>query len=112
MTLNSTDIRLALDLGTTTLAGVLLSADGTVLAEARRTNPQQALGRDVISRLESALAGQGEGLQRLLVDSIAALLDDLLTSAGCRRNELRAAAAAANPAICHLLRRLPVEPLL
>ncbi|OHB32745.1 MAG: hypothetical protein A2X84_05635 [Desulfuromonadaceae bacterium GWC2_58_13] len=107
-----TDIRLALDLGTTTLAGRLLAADGTVLAEGRLANPQGQLGSDVIRRLEAALAGQGEHLQHLLTSGIETLIDDLLTQSGGRRSGLGAAAAAANPAICHLLRRLPVEPIL
>ncbi len=107
-----TELRLALDLGTTTLAGRLFAADGTVLAERRLANPQRQLGSDVIRRLEAALAGEGERLQQLLVGGIEALVADLLAESGCRRADLGAAAAAANPAICHLLRRLPVEPIL
>ncbi len=107
-----TDIRLALDLGTTTLGGRLLAADGTVLAETRLENPQRQLGGDVIRRLEAALSGQGELLQQLLAGGIDSLIGDLLAQSGCRRGDLGAVAAAANPAISHLLRRLPVEPIL
>jgi hypothetical protein len=57
---------LALDLGTTTLAGRLLGRDGAVLAEAKRPNPQAVLGSDIIRRLEASLRGEGKRLQTLL----------------------------------------------
>ncbi|MBE0598619.1 MAG: DUF4445 domain-containing protein [Desulfuromonadales bacterium] len=106
------NLRLALDLGTTTLGGRLLAADGKVLAEAQLANPQAALGADVIRRLEAALGGEGERLQQLLVQGIELLLAQLLRQSGDRREEIGAAAAAANPAITYLLRRLsPAEIL-
>lgn len=110
--MTSADLRLALDLGTTTLAGRLLDDAGRTLAEARCFNPQRELGDDVIRRLEAALAGAGERLQRLLIDGLETLLAELLVLAGARRSQLRNAAAAGNPAISHLLRRLPVTPIL
>ena len=94
---------LALDLGTTTLAGRILDAQGQVLAEGKVANPQRALGADIVRRLEAALAGAGERLQALLVDGIDALLDDLLRSAGVGRTAIGAAAAAANPGVTALL---------
>ncbi len=102
---------LAFDLGTTTLAGRIVDAAGAVLAEGRLNNPQRVLGSDVIRRLEAALDGQGERLQSLLVEGMETLLSELLVRAGIERTQLTRAAAAANPAISHLLRRLPVESL-
>ncbi|HAD03107.1 MAG: hypothetical protein A2091_06090 [Desulfuromonadales bacterium GWD2_61_12] len=96
--------RLALDLGTTTLAGRLCAADGTVLAEGKRSNPQAILGADVIRRLEAALAGEGERLRDLLVGGIDELLGELLRQAGGERRDIGRAAACANPAISLLLR--------
>jgi uncharacterized 2Fe-2S/4Fe-4S cluster protein (DUF4445 family) len=107
-----TEILLALDLGTTTLAGRLLDRNGAVLAEARAPNPQAALGSDIIRRLEAARSGEGGRLQRLLLDGIEALLAELLRQAGAPRAAVAAAAAAGNPGICHLLRNLPVDPIL
>lgn len=105
-------LSLALDLGTTTLAGRLLDAGGRILAEAKIPNPQRALGSDVIRRLEAALGGAGGQLQSLLVEGINGLCDQLLGQVGQPRSAISAAAAAGNPAICHLLRRLPVERIL
>ncbi|MDX9709276.1 MAG: ASKHA domain-containing protein [Trichloromonas sp.] len=110
--MNPSDSYLALDLGTTTLAGRLVDASGQTLAESRRLNPQRELGSDVIRRLEAARAGEGERLQRLLVEGIEQLLAELLSLSGSPRESLRGAAAAANPAISHLLRRLPVDAIL
>jgi uncharacterized 2Fe-2S/4Fe-4S cluster protein (DUF4445 family) len=103
---------LALDLGTTTLAGRLIDRHGGVLAEAKLANPQREAGSDVIRRLEASLKGEGARLQALLVSGIESLLSELLAQAGCSRGEISAAAAAGNPAISYLLRRLPVDAIL
>lgn len=103
---------LALDLGTTTLCGRLLNGEGETLAEGKVPNPQRPLGADIIRRLEVALAGEGERLQALLVDGIAALLGDLLTAAKVEREEITAAAVAANPGITALLCGDDVHPIL
>ena len=103
---------LALDLGTTTLAGRLLGRDGAVLAEAKRPNPQAVLGSDIIRRLEASLRGEGRRLQTLLLEGVEAVISELLATAGAPRTAICAAAAAGNPGICYLLRNLPAEPIL
>jgi uncharacterized 2Fe-2S/4Fe-4S cluster protein (DUF4445 family) len=103
---------LALDLGTTTLAGRLLDAQGQMLAEGKVANPQRLLGSDIIRRLEAALAGEGERLQALLIEGMATLLDDLLRAAGARRQQITAAALAANPGVTALLCGDNVHPIL
>jgi uncharacterized 2Fe-2S/4Fe-4S cluster protein (DUF4445 family) len=103
---------LALDLGTTTLAGRLLACDGAVLAEATLPNPQRVMGADILRRLEASLQGEGSKLQRLLVDGCNALLVELLRKSGLGRTGLTAAAAAGNTAISHLLCNFPVNAIL
>lgn len=110
--MSEANLRLALDLGTTTLAGRLLGRDGEVLAEAKRANPQTVLGGDIIRRLEAALRGDGKRLQGLLVEGIESVIDDLLKACGVPRSSIAAAAAAGNPGISHLLRNLPAGPIL
>ena len=105
-------LHLALDLGTTTLAGRILDAQGQMLSEGKVANPQRMLGVDIVRRLEAALAGKGERLQALLVDGIASLLDDLLRAAGAGRESIGAAAAAANPGVTALLGGDDVRPIL
>ncbi len=105
-------LRLGLDLGTTSLAGKLWDAQGQLLAEATEVNPQQRLGDDVIQRMEAALTGSGTQLQQLLVEGINRLTEKLLLQADCQLEQLSAAAAAANPAISHLLVGQPVAQIL
>lgn len=103
---------LAIDLGTTTLSGRLLSAEKLILAEAQRANPQRELGADILLRLQQSHAGDGARLQKLLLDGLKALIKDLLHQAGCSAGEIGAAAAAGNPGMSLLLRNLPVAPIL
>ncbi|BCA80560.1 ASKHA domain-containing protein [Desulfuromonas sp. AOP6] len=103
---------LAFDLGTTTLAARLLDPHSGVLAEGRLPNPQHILGSDVIRRLEAAQRGEGARLQSLLVEGMETLLSELLRQAGLQRHRVQAAAAAANPAVSHLLCRLPADSIL
>jgi uncharacterized 2Fe-2S/4Fe-4S cluster protein (DUF4445 family) len=110
--MNDGRIGLALDLGTTTLAGRLLDAKGAVLAEATLANPQQRLGADILRRLQASLAGEGPNLQRLLAEGINALVTELLRQSGLDRPHIGAAAAAGNTAISHLLCNLPVNSIL
>jgi uncharacterized 2Fe-2S/4Fe-4S cluster protein (DUF4445 family) len=105
-------ISLALDLGTTTLAGRLLDAGGRVLAQERLCNPQVALGGDIMRRLEKALDGEDGRLQSLLRDGLREIIDRLLCRAALRPADIRAAAAAGNPGMSYLLRRLPVASIL
>jgi uncharacterized 2Fe-2S/4Fe-4S cluster protein (DUF4445 family) len=103
---------LALDLGTTTLAGRLLDSDGHVLAQERLLNPQSVLGADIMRRLENAMTGEDLRLQLLLLDGLREIVDSMLRQAGLARRDIRGAAAAGNPGMVYLLRRLPVTSIL
>jgi uncharacterized 2Fe-2S/4Fe-4S cluster protein (DUF4445 family) len=103
---------LALDLGTTSLVGRLLTADGTVLAESHAVNPQRVYGADILTRLQRAREGAGEELQKLLVAGMQTLVAALLAQADCPPGRIARVAAAGNPGICHLFRGLPVESLI
>ena len=103
---------LALDLGTTTLAGLLVNDEGRTLARAAIPNPQKTVGSDIITRLEAAHKGQGEKLQTLLAEGIKNLVAGLIEDAGIRAESIRAAAAAGNSAIVALLCGSEVAPLL
>lgn len=103
---------LALDLGTTTLSGRLLTIDGQLRAEATLFNPQVPFGADVLRRMEAAQAGQAARLQQVLIEGIEALLARLLEQSGASAQHIVRAAAAANPAIRTLLQGLAVDSLL
>jgi uncharacterized 2Fe-2S/4Fe-4S cluster protein (DUF4445 family) len=105
-------IHLALDLGTTSLAGILLTSEGVRLAQGQRLNPQNKFGSDVIRRLEAARAGNGDELQTLQLSAIDALVTDLCAQAAVNRSSIKTAAAAANPAMTTLLCKRPGDPIL
>ena len=66
-----------LDLGTTTLAGRLLSVSGEILAEKQVANPQREEGADILVRLQKAHDDGGERLQSLLVNALRLLIAEL-----------------------------------
>jgi len=103
---------LALDLGTTTLAGWLCDDRGCILARQRTANPQAELAADIVSRLELASAGRGAELRQALADGVEKLIAALLREGGVQRAHIARAALAANPGITHLLAGKPVDSLI
>jgi uncharacterized 2Fe-2S/4Fe-4S cluster protein (DUF4445 family) len=95
---------LAVDLGTTRVVLRLVDlATGTVAAESSFTNPQSAIGPDILTRLH--FAGQPEGLERLtdlICDGLNRNIQALCRS--CHRSplDIYLVALAGNTAMTHL----------
>ena len=105
---------IAIDLGTTTIAAVLVDcSDGAVIASDGGLNPQRQFGLDVISRLEYALGspGQLKELQELINLELERICAGLLTTGGVDASAVSQVAVAGNPAMGHLLLGLPVETI-
>jgi len=103
---------LALDLGTTSLAGRILEVTGRIVAESQIQNPQVVYGSDVLRRLEAARNGEGKALQATLATGVNDLVGELLRRSGVEVGSITTAAAAANPAISILLQNLSPDPIL
>ncbi len=103
---------IALDLGTTTLAGRLLGPNGDVLLERQIVNPQHQYGADILMRLQQAHDGAGEELQALLVIGLRSLVAELVGKADCISDDIVSIAVAGNPGMSCLLCNLPVSSLL
>lgn len=104
---------LALDLGTSTLAGAIVDMrNGAILARASGDNPQSAYGEDLISRIVfgDETPGGFELLRRLLVEGIEAVIDDLRRAAG-HTGDIVDVTAAGNTVISHLLCGLSPSPI-
>jgi uncharacterized 2Fe-2S/4Fe-4S cluster protein (DUF4445 family) len=105
---------LAFDLGTTTVAAVLVDlSNGRVLAAGSAINRQAARGADVISRAAYAHRGLtyvGE-LQDLALECLNALVERLCRSAGVATNEVFEAVVAGNAIMLHLLLGVDPHPL-
>jgi uncharacterized 2Fe-2S/4Fe-4S cluster protein (DUF4445 family) len=105
---------LAVDLGTTKIAGYLVDLEtGEELAADGVMNPQIAYGEDVIARL--AHAARDPGGSSRLAEAVRAAINDLAGSlaadAGIARDQIAAASIVGNTAMHHLLLALPTRQL-
>ncbi len=105
---------LAVDLGTTKVAGYLLDMkSGRTLAATGIMNPQIRFGEDVVTRMSHAL--QSDTGARDLPDTIVAALNqmaqDLAGEAGVDVSNIAEAVIGGNTAMHHLLLGLPVSQL-
>ena len=110
----SRQLGLAVDLGTTKIAGYLIDlSDGRTLAAKGTMNPQISYGEDVISRI-NAVVNSTEGgapLQAVAVAALNGLANDLCGEVGAKTEEIVEAVVVGNTAMHHLLLGLPVRQL-
>ncbi len=113
ITLNASfkQIGAAIDIGTTTLAIRLLSPLGEILAEGGMANPQASFGADVISRMESHLAGNGAELADTIRSAIDRMLADLCKGIGRDPSEIDGLVITGNTVMLYLLTNTTPEPL-
>ena len=105
---------LAVDLGTTNVAGFLLDLEsGRRLASLGIENPQAGYGADLVSRIDHAVraADGADALHRAATDAIGSLAHDLCAAAFARVQDVVELAVGGNTAMHHLLLRLPVAQL-
>lgn len=100
-------IGIALDIGTTTLAGAIWDLpSGKCLAQQSTANPQRRFGDNVASRVGFAVdePDATERLQQALItEGLQPLISELLGRAGKQAGELTDAVAAGNPVMLHTL---------
>jgi len=105
---------LALDIGTTTVVGAVVDLNtGAVAAVNSTLNGQAPFGADVISRASYTMT-EADGLDTLqarIVDTINALLDQLLAASGVARENVYEAVAVGNATMLHLLLGIDPEPI-
>ena len=105
---DSTPCGLAIDLGTTTIAGYLVDLEnGTLLSARAIMNPQHAFGEDVMSRMACVLEKGDRELRRAAADAINTLTTALCDEPG-RIVDLT---LVGNTAMHHIFLGLPVEGL-
>lgn len=102
----------AIDIGTTTLAGYLFDlGNGKQVAVHADRNPQLAIGGDVISRIQYGQEKGKEGfakLQSLVLHGVNALVEKLAGEAGIEPSSIYKMTVVGNPTMLHLL--LNVDP--
>ena len=110
----SHQLGLAIDLGTTKIAGYLVDlSNGRTLAAKGVMNPQISYGEDIISRITGVIQSPDEGVpvQKLAVEAINELSADLCAELGANTEEIVEAVVAGNTAMHHLFLGLPVRQL-
>ena len=111
----SRQLGLAIDLGTSKIAGSLLDLDsGQTLATQGVMNPQVSYGEDIITRLARVreLPSEGVRLQEMVVKALDRLAADLCAEVAARPEDIVEAVVAGNTAMHHPLLRLSVEQLI
>ena len=99
---------LALDLGTTKIAGYLIDLEtGETVAAAATANPQRTYGDDVISRISYSLEKIGAVLQEVVVKGLNGLIRKLCAET----DRIVEITLAGNTVMHHLLLQLPVRQL-
>lgn len=101
---------LAVDLGTTTVAGYLLAKDKEPVC-ASLHNPQSAFGADVMSRIRLAVRGQQENLTNSLRRCLETLTLTLCRKAGISPGDIQRICVAGNPAMQQFLLGIPLDNL-
>lgn len=112
--LKSSDLVLAFDVGTTTVAGSLLDlVTGQRLASAMRLNPQRILGADVVTRLAAAVDSPDnlQLLQSLINQELESLCHALLEMASIEPAAVSSVVVAGNSVMQHFTLGLPVTTL-
>jgi len=107
-------IGLAVDLGTTKVAGYLVNLEtGATLAAEGTMNPQIAYGEDVMARIAHALEGEAQAttLRDVIVSGVSELAETLCHSAGYTTQDICEAVVVGNTAMHHLFLGLPVRQL-
>ncbi len=110
----SGQLGLAIDLGTTKVAGYLVDiSDGRTLAAKGMMNPQISYGEDIVSRITAAVhsSADAKALQKLAVDAINELCISLCAEAGAKPEQILEAVVVGNTAMHHFFLRLPVKQL-
>ncbi len=111
---HETTYGIAIDVGSTTIAGYLLDlTTGEQLASGGLMNPQIRFGEDLMSRVSYVM--MNEGGDRLLTDAVQGALNDLVgdlaKNAGIDRTDILEITLVGNPIMHHLFLGLDPRPL-
>ncbi len=104
--------RLAVDIGTTTLAACLMNgATGAELCSLGMLNPQCAYGADVVSRLRHAKKGYACVLRDAVRSGVDALVQELCIIANISSQMIEAVCIVGNPTMQQLFLDIPTDNL-
>ena len=105
---------LAIDIGTTTVSGVLINMEtGEILAKASSGNGQIRFGADVINRIiEQQKPGGKKKLQDAIIkETINPMIVQMCKSSGLRANQIYRMCVASNTTMNHLFAGVNADPV-
>lgn len=103
---------LALDVGTTTVAGAILDGfSGNTLAVCSCVNPQRAWGGDVITRIRYSLHENTDVLRTAIRNTLEEMSCQLSEKAGITTSQISLGCIVCNTAMHHLLLGIDPKPL-
>ena len=105
---------IALDVGSTTIAGYLLDlSSGELAAASGRMNPQIRFGEDLMSRVSYVMMNPGgeADLTSVMRAAIDELVDELCEDAGADRRRVHELVVVGNPIMHHLVLGIDPTPL-
>ena len=105
---------LAIDIGTTTVSGVLINMEtGEILAKASSGNGQIRFGADVINRIiEQQKPGGRKKLQDAIIkETINPMIVQMCKSSGLRANQIYRMCVASNTTMNHLFAGVNADPV-
>jgi len=111
---SSRNIGLAVDIGTTKIAGYIVDMEtGETLASKGIMNPQISYGEDLITRIMLIIRDQknAEMMQKLDVDAINKITAEMCSEINAKPADITEAVIVANTCIHHLFLKLPVSQL-
>ena len=106
-----TEYCIAVDLGSTTLAAVLIDQSGSILSQVTAVNSQRAYGGDVISRIQASNEGRKDELRRCIcrdLEQMFCALVQKLEKMIKMQIKISRVAIAGNTTMLHLLDRKSV----
>ncbi len=110
----TTALGVAIDVGSTTLAGHLTDLhSGEILASTGRMNPQIRLGEDLMSRVSYVMMNPGGDLEltALVREALAALITELCSEADASPSEVLEVVLVGNPIMMHIVLGIDPTPL-
>jgi len=106
---------IAMDIGTTTIAGALWDFScNRCLSHASRPNPQARYGDNVVSRIHYGTGNEqgSKDLQRVLIkEGLVRMVRELCQSTGIEQRSITRATASGNPTMLHTLAGEPLDGL-
>lgn len=102
-------MRIALDIGTTTVVLLLIDPSGKVLQEIRFLNPQRIYGADVLSRIQHELENEPGIINRVLISRLTQALIPIARQFPDRSFRI---GITGNPTMTHFLMNAPVAPII